>query len=370
MRQKQIVLLAAGLLAVAAARADFPAFPICSDPAAQQEPSVNGSLVVWSDYRNGNWDIYGCDLSTGTEFPICVHGAEQSRPAVSGQTVVWRDYRNGNWDVYGATIDLSDPAHITVAEMPILTGPDSQVCSGIHLNRIAVELHRVGEMDGEYMAYDLDSGVLVESTDDYDQGRVAISGDLLIWEDWRNDPGDGSDVDVYGYDLVHRREFVVCADGIKPRQPDVLANLAAWADHREKLWHIYIALVDTSDPNIISVHVSPLGSGKSWGGMHLPRVGQEVVVTFVEGDPDKDSLYGFELLSGGAFPISRGSATDGGHDISGDLVVWTDTRSGNPDIYGAIIPEPTALALAAAGGPVLVLRRRRRGRASRPAPDA
>jgi len=48
------------LLALAASRAaaDFPAFPICTDPADQRQPAADGRFVVWTDNRNGNLDIY------------------------------------------------------------------------------------------------------------------------------------------------------------------------------------------------------------------------------------------------------------------------------------------------------------------------
>ena len=40
------------------------------------------------------------------------------------------------------------------------------------------------------------------------------------------------------------------------------------------------------------VRVSYPWAGKSWGGIHIPRVGQEVIVDFVEGDPDRPVITG------------------------------------------------------------------------------
>ncbi|HBD09961.1 MAG TPA: type VI secretion system tip protein VgrG, partial [Syntrophobacteraceae bacterium] len=40
------------------------------------------------------------------------------------------------------------------------------------------------------------------------------------------------------------------------------------------------------------IRVSQLWAGKQWGAMHLPRIGQEVIVDFLEGDPDRPIITG------------------------------------------------------------------------------
>jgi type VI secretion system secreted protein VgrG len=40
------------------------------------------------------------------------------------------------------------------------------------------------------------------------------------------------------------------------------------------------------------VRVSQLWAGKNWGGIHIPRIGQEVIVEFLEGDPDRPIVTG------------------------------------------------------------------------------
>ena len=36
----------------------------------------------------------------------------------------------------------------------------------------------------------------------------------------------------------------------------------------------------------------PVWAGKQWGAIHIPRIGQEVVVDFLEGDPDQPIIVG------------------------------------------------------------------------------
>ena len=40
------------------------------------------------------------------------------------------------------------------------------------------------------------------------------------------------------------------------------------------------------------VRVAQIWAGKNWGGIHIPRVGQEVIVEFLEGDPDRPIITG------------------------------------------------------------------------------
>lgn len=40
------------------------------------------------------------------------------------------------------------------------------------------------------------------------------------------------------------------------------------------------------------VRVSSVWAGKTWGAIHVPRIGQEVVVDFLEGDPDRPIIVG------------------------------------------------------------------------------
>jgi beta propeller repeat protein len=71
-------------------------------------PAVAGSIVVWEDNRNGNWDIYGFDLTSQAEFPICTQDGDQEKPSIytdpneTAYVVVWQDRRAGNADIYGA----------------------------------------------------------------------------------------------------------------------------------------------------------------------------------------------------------------------------------------------------------------------------
>ena len=49
---------------------------------------------------------------------------------------------------------------------------------------------------------------------------------------------------------------------------------------------------DHWDKNTCWVRVATFWAGKQWGAIHIPRIGQEVVVNFLEGDPDRPIIVG------------------------------------------------------------------------------
>ena len=49
---------------------------------------------------------------------------------------------------------------------------------------------------------------------------------------------------------------------------------------------------DRLNKNSCPVRVSQNWAGKNWGAIQLPRIGQEVVVDFLEGDPDRPLIVG------------------------------------------------------------------------------
>ena len=122
-----VALAAAALLAPAAASAAAPRpFPICIQIGGQAGPEVAGSMVVWTDNRNGNLDIYGKNIGTAKpDFAICINQAQQDNPSVTRfvtagkihYVAVWVDKRNHpsgeSSDIYGR--DITTGARFKVA---------------------------------------------------------------------------------------------------------------------------------------------------------------------------------------------------------------------------------------------------------------
>lgn len=77
------------------------------------------------------------------------------------------------------------------------------------------------------------------------------------------------------------------------------------------------------------IRVSTVWAGKGWGVIHIPRIGHEVIVDFLEGDPDRPiilgSVYNADHIPPGALPKegmvsgmqSRSTPTGGGGNFNG-----------------------------------------------------
>jgi len=109
---------------------DGPAvFALVNRPWHQQFSDVWWPFAVWADRRNGNQeDVYAYDLSLDSdgdgiynwkdpdrpcidpaEFRVTFDPTAQTTPETWGGSVVWEDYRNGKWNIYGAHLQAVTP---------------------------------------------------------------------------------------------------------------------------------------------------------------------------------------------------------------------------------------------------------------------
>jgi beta propeller repeat protein len=71
-----------------------------------RSPALYENVVLWvetRDFSNSD-DIYGYDISKKLELQVATIPETQQDPAIWGDTAVWQDDRNGDWDIYGCFI--------------------------------------------------------------------------------------------------------------------------------------------------------------------------------------------------------------------------------------------------------------------------
>jgi hypothetical protein len=325
---------------------DSSAIAVSSVAAGQRFPAVvfDGTdfLVVWSDERNGAYDIYGARVTpAGTVLdpsgiPVSTAASDQWYPAVAFDgtncIVVWQDYRNGGYDIYGARVT---PAGIVLDPSGI---PVSTVMNGQWYPAVTFDGANflVVWTDERNLSYDIYMARVTPSGSVLDPSGIPVS----MAVDWQAYPA-------------------VAFDGTN--------SLVVWQDYRNGSYDIYAARVT---PGCAVLDPSGIPVSTAANGQRFPAVafdGTDFQAVWQDYRNGSFDVYGARISSAGTvldpsgIPVS--TAANGQRypalacDGANCLAVWPDYRSGSYDIYGARItpagtildPEGILISLAAHG---------------------
>ena len=279
--------------------------PICTASGSQYSPQLTpdgsgGAFVIWGDWRNSNWDIYGQRIApdgslmwTQDGVAVCAAANSQEMPQVAsdasgGAIIVWQDNRSGNYnyDIYAQRVDANGTAMWTANGVPICTASGSQGSPQII-------------PDG-------------------------AGGAIITWEDSRSDNSD-----IYAQRVDGSGSVQWVADGVPvctaiyiQWQPQLTSDgsggaIIAWADMRSGLFHIYAQRIGASGT--------------------LMWIADGMPICTASGD------QGYPQLTSDA--------------SGGAIVTWQDDRNGNYDIYaqrvnanGTAMWTANGVAICQAGG--------------------
>ena len=242
-------------------------------PGSQLRPFVYGSIIVWTDTRSDDGDVYGYDLDREREFSIAVKQGEQGYPArIWGDYVTWHDNRSGSWDIY--LFDLS-----TREESVIIDAPGSQAYASCY-------------------------------------------GTYIVYHDKR-----GATWDIYCYDLSTKEEFAICTAPGDQNRPFIYGDIVVWCDGREDAKAIYGYNLETGEEFRI---------GESARTPDYPRVYGDIVVWHDYRNEDWD-IYGYNMATEEEFAVCTAPGTQNHPAIYGNIVAWEDSRDGEKNIYAAVL---------------------------------
>jgi beta propeller repeat protein len=300
----------------------YQGVPVATGPADQQMSAVSGNIVVWTDKRSGNNDIYMKDLSTGIESPIVTDPASQSWPHIQGNKVVWTDGRNGNNDVY--LKDLS-----TGLESAVCMDPAQQYNPDVYGNKVVWQDYRAGNYD-IYMK-DLSTGVeSLVCTETGNQIQPRIFGNIVVWQDGRS----GTTSDVYMKDLSTGVESAVSTASGSQNWPHINGSIVAWYDNRNGNYDIYMKDLSTGIESPVSTTAADEIN---------PEVYGNIIVWDDNRNGDKD-VFMKNVSTGVEAAVCVAPEGQLNVAIDGNVVTWSDFRNGNWDIYMETISGlPTAV---------------------------
>jgi len=246
-------------------------------------------IIVWADYRDLNWNIYGQRLSAvgspiGNNFKINSESgsAQQHSPRVAGLSnggyvVAWYDNRTGNDDIYGR----------------IFNSADSPLAEDFKINDDATQTRQAfpavtADGNGRFFAAwtDWRNGIYPKNPDIYFRGydgdglpigasRKAISDanknpqkDVSICADrmgnlavvWADSSSGNWDVlaQIFDYhgDAYNGSFLIHQVTTGKQLQPDVATDgykfFFTWTDSRTGDFDIYVTVKEYNDPTIVS----------------------------------------------------------------------------------------------------------------------
>jgi type VI secretion system secreted protein VgrG len=78
------------------------------------------------------------------------------------------------------------------------------------------------------------------------------------------------------------------------------------------------------------VRVAQVWAGKGWGAMHIPRIGQEVIVEFLEGDPDRP------IITGRVYNADQMPPYDLPENMTQSGIKSRSTKGGNTNTFNEI----------------------------------
>jgi beta propeller repeat protein len=299
----------------------FGEFQITNDPYHQSSPAIYGEIVVFTDDRNGNYDIYGFNLHTKEEFQITTDENDQVSPAIYNDIVVWDDDRNGNSDIYGFNLSTEE-------EFQITTDKNDQVSPVIYENIVVWDDYR--NRNSDIYGYDLLTGQEFQITKDPSgQNTPAIYNNIVVWNDYRN-----GNWDIYGFNLTTKDEFQITDNPHDQESPAIYNDIVAWEDNRNGNYDIYMCNLATKEEVQITTNPSDQNRIAFYGD----------VAVCSELRNSSFQIYGYNLSTKREFQITKNNHSQYEPVIYKNIVVWEDHRNHNWDIYGINVTLKSLLA--------------------------
>ena len=137
---------------------------------------------------------------------------------------------------------------------------------------------------------------------DNDEYLVVASTCTFAFDNFRSSGGDGGmtfgcDVEATAAHAPWRPARTTPRPIVRGPQTAIVVGPSGeeiWTDRfgRVKLQFHWDRYGGADENSSCWVRVSQLWAGKGWGAMHVPRIGHEVIVEFLEGDPDRPIVTG------------------------------------------------------------------------------
>lgn len=339
-------------------------------------PAIFGNKIVWTDYRNGNSDIYMYDLGPDGEYDTGDDGGEHQitdEPESQGSPAIYENKIVYTWDndpglgsendiyMYDLSMDsdgdgtpnyLEDPRlSPDPAETQITSGPASDGQPDIYGDKIVFRRMPSGQKDEIFM-YDLTTGNEFQLTDEDDPSpnNPRIFGNIVVWDmHFRVPFGKKSartewDVVIYhpgsdgvfgtGNDIKYRHQIPD-----DQRYPAIYDDRIVWEDNRNRKsymntnqnWDIYLYYLGGDGiPGTDDDEEYQITQNNNY--QRYPDIYDNIIV-YMDDRNENWEIYLHNLTDSTEYRVTDNTVDQTSPRIFEYRIVYCDDRNGNSDIY-------------------------------------
>jgi beta propeller repeat protein len=272
-------------------------YPVITNAASQQWLGISGDCVVFRDDRDGYWNVYLHNLSSGETFTVTSDEPELRKVVVSQGVVVWRSERagaEGLWGYYDPTCSDAGPftatteiitpfqilyrghSHAVALSGEMVTFDTWAPAGAWYVALMELDANDNGVPDATEPGYDpADESLLIRLSCCAGGPNVTFYQRLsdVYWDDdyrvacWTNNRTDGAKNELVCVDLHHYQDppvwehsFVVNNDTfIGPKDYggiiSIYRDLVVWTGSRDAAvsgYDLYIIDLDPDDDGVIN----------------------------------------------------------------------------------------------------------------------
>lgn len=294
-------------------------------------PRISVDNVLYLSDRSGNWDIYRYSLSEERELPVVISSTFEEVVSIDGDLLAWHVAETSSYNIYAKTIG---GATITVAD-----GPGDQWYPSVSGELIAYIV------DGNVAVFNVTTGLTTYlPASAYSTSRVRIDGHMVVFDDKPQ-----GNKDIFLYDLTTSTTYQLTDDPADQYLTDIDGSRIVYWDTRtgdKNVWQLDWVFVN--DPPVADAGEDQyVDEGDT---VHLSGAGDDP-----NGDPIVEWQWSFtDLPFGSAAELDDPAIQSPSFvaDVSGDyvlsLVVSDGTDPSDPD-------EVTITAEAPCAEPVAIL---------------
>ncbi len=288
---------------------------LTTNPAPQLDPAISGDIVVYTDQRNGNDDVYFLRITDLVEVQVTSANSAQRLSDVADGVIVYSDLTAPDRRIRAyrvsdsTTTELTLPSAASQAQNPRIDG-----------GNVVYEHGSLGATDVLLVHVDSPGSPSSIGVSSEVELSPAVSGRRVVYE---RRATSSSPSQIIVFDMDTASETVLGDPLLDDRRPDIDGELVVWD-----------ATTSAGDTDIL---IHDLTTGQTTplamaGNQRSPHVSGRVV-SFDDDSAGNSNIVLHHVDLGWTVPITTSATVEFLNDIDGNRVVFNSNASGNNDIW-------------------------------------